>query len=96
MLFFCHKENNSLISKFQRSNFQNQPQAGQAAYKDQLTEYGLKVGDSEVLKAHGMQVDEDACLGVLIYSDHLEEAKSFITYIMGDGNTPDENEGGQK
>lgn len=68
----------------------------QEAYKDQLTEYGLKVGDSEVLKAHGMQVDEDACLGVLIYSDHLEEAKSFITYIMGDGNTPDENEGGQQ
>lgn len=37
----------------------------QEAYKDQLTEYGLKVGDSEVLKAMAMQVDEDACLGVL-------------------------------
>ena len=66
----------------------------QEAYKDDLTEYGLHVGDSKVLQSFG--VDEDSYMGVLVYSDHLDEAKSFITYIMGDGNTPDENEGGQK
>lgn len=67
----------------------------QEKYKDQLTEYGLSVGDSEVLKEHGMDVEEDSCLGVFIYSDHLEEARSFITYIMGDEYTPEESEGGQ-
>ena len=66
----------------------------QEAYKDDLTEYGLHVGDNKVLQSFG--VDEDSYMGVLVYSDHLDEAKSFITYIMGDGNTPDENEGGQK
>ena len=66
----------------------------QEAYKDDLTEYGLHVGDSKVLQSFG--VDEDSYMGVLVYSDHLDEAKSFITDIMGDGNTPDENEGGQK
>lgn len=54
----------------------------------------IHVGDSKVLQSFG--VDEDSYMGVLVYSDHLDEAKSFITYIMGDGNTPDENEGGQK
>ena len=66
----------------------------QTVNKDDLTEYGLHVGDSKVLQSFG--VDEDSYMGVLVYSDHLDEAKSFITYIMGDGNTPDENEGGQK
>ena len=66
----------------------------QTVNKDDLTEYGLHVGDNKVLQSFG--VDEDSYMGVLVYSDHLDEAKSFITYIMGDGNTPDENEGGQK
>lgn len=66
----------------------------QEAYKDDLTEYGLHVGDSKVLQS--LEWMKIHIWGVLVYSDHLDEAKSFITYIMGDGNTPDENEGGQK
>ena len=34
----------------------------------------------KVLQSFG--VDEDSYMGVLVYSDHLDVAKSFITYIM--------------
>ena len=66
----------------------------QEAYKDDLTEYGLHVGDNKVLQSFG--VDEDSYMGLLLYSDDLDEANSFSPCIMGDGNRPDENEGGQK
>lgn len=56
----------------------------QEMYQDVLTEYGICVKDSEVLKEQGMILTEDAYLGVLVYTENLDEAKSFITYIMGD------------
>jgi hypothetical protein len=57
------------------------------AYGDAVTEYGIRIGNTEKLQEFQMTVGEDAYLAVFINTENVENAKSFIKYIYGGGES---------
>lgn len=58
-----------------------------SAYEDDLSEYGLHISSSSKLEEFGMTPGDDAYLAVFAYTEHIENAKSFITYIYEGGES---------
>lgn len=56
-------------------------------YGEDVSEYGLYVGDSETLKQFGMNTSEGGWLGVMVNAEHMENVKAFITYIYEGGKS---------
>ena len=48
---------------------------------------GLRIGNTEKLQEFQMTVGEDAYLAVFINTENVENAKSFIKYIYGGGES---------
>lgn len=58
-----------------------------SAYGDRVSDYGLRVTGSSKLEEFGLTSGEEAYLAVFVYSEHVDYAKSFITYICEGGES---------
>lgn len=58
-----------------------------SAYGDRVSDYGIRVESSSKLDEFGMTPGEDVYLAVLVYTEHVDYAKSFITYICEGGES---------
>lgn len=56
-------------------------------YGDAVTEYGIRIENREKLQEFQMTVGEDIYLAVFINAENVENAKSFIKYIYGGGES---------
>ncbi|MGN0265632.1 MAG: hypothetical protein ACI4DX_14900 [Oliverpabstia sp.] len=57
------------------------------AYGDRVSEYGIRLSDSEKLKEYGLNSGEDVYLAVFAYTKYEENAKAFISYINEGGKS---------
>lgn len=58
-----------------------------SAYGDRVSDYGIRVESSSKLDEFGVTPGEDVYLAVLVYTEHVDYAKSFITYICEGGES---------
>lgn len=58
-----------------------------SAYGDRVSDYGIRVESSSKLEEFGVTPGEDVYLAVLVYTEHVDYAKSFITYICEGGES---------
>ena len=56
-------------------------------YGDSVSEYGIHVTSSSKLEEFGLTPGEDVYLAVFTYSEHIDNAKSFIKYICEGGKS---------
>ena len=56
-------------------------------YGDDVGEYAIHVRSSEKLEEFGMTPGEDAYLAVFVYTEQIDNAKSFIKYICEGGES---------
>jgi hypothetical protein len=55
------------------------------AYGDSVSEYGIHIGNNEMLEEYGMTTGDDAYMGVFNYVEDLDNSKKFITYVCEGG-----------
>ena len=58
-----------------------------SAYGDRVSDYGIRITESGKLDEFGVAPGEDTYLAVFVYSEHVDYAKSFITYICEGGES---------
>lgn len=58
-----------------------------SAYGDRVSDYGIRIESSSKLDEFGVTPGEDVYLAVLVYTEHVDYAKSFITYICEGGES---------
>ena len=56
------------------------------AYGDDVEEYGIRVDGSEKLQEFGLDVNQPGYLAVFAYSEHVDNAREFITYLKEDNH----------
>ncbi len=57
------------------------------AYGDRVGEHSIRIADSEKLDEFGLAPGEETYLAVFVYTEHIDYAKSFITYICEGGES---------
>lgn len=57
------------------------------AYGENVEEYSLKIQDSKKMQQFGMEPMEPLHLGVMVTAKHMDNVKSFITYIYEGGTS---------
>lgn len=57
------------------------------AYGDAVEEYAIRITDSEKLEEFGLTPGTETYLAVFIYTEHVDNAKSFIRYICEGGES---------